>query len=327
MHKFPKIKSWKHVCKAVDARAGLVDDGPCLGRVTYEGTVKLHGTNCGVVCTAAGLVPQSRNRALTVDSDNYGFAAFVAEHRDPIRLIEARLRRGDDRPLVVYGELVGQGIQNGVAITKLERRQWVIFAAAFVDGSELHFLERRPDVPGDLAPTFASVLDVEDVRYELTVDFRDPLSRCAAYNTSAELVTAVDQRCPWAARYDLDGAGEGVVWIPTGEHRNDLNLWWKHKGGSHKNAPKVIRTVDVEHLGRVQAAAARCLEGRLEQALEYLEEMRLPLDTTSIPEFLKRIGGEVKTECDLELEEAGLSWKQVSKQVNAMAVAWFKERI
>ena len=59
MYRFPKIRSWQHVTHYAKSREGSLDVDP-LGVVEYRGTVKLHGTNAGVKCTADQLVPQSR---------------------------------------------------------------------------------------------------------------------------------------------------------------------------------------------------------------------------------------------------------------------------
>jgi hypothetical protein len=54
MYKFPKIQSWQHVCKYAH-RDSLIAD-PHFQEVSYSGTIKLHGTNCSVVCQPEGLV-------------------------------------------------------------------------------------------------------------------------------------------------------------------------------------------------------------------------------------------------------------------------------
>ena len=46
-------------------------------------TEKIDGTNAQVFVTFDGLViPGSRNRYLTLDNDNFGFAIWVAEHEE-----------------------------------------------------------------------------------------------------------------------------------------------------------------------------------------------------------------------------------------------------
>ena len=73
--------------------------------VTFRGTIKLHGTNSGVVLTPDAIVPQSRNRELSTEDDNYGFAAYVAqpEVAEALRMIERDLQEGADMVMVKPG--------------------------------------------------------------------------------------------------------------------------------------------------------------------------------------------------------------------------------
>ena len=112
------------------------------GETMFEGTVKLHGTNAGILVGPDVYQPQSRSRTLTVEQDNYGFAAWALrpDIKKAMQRVSENIRHfndyfieepiPDDQPLIIYGEWIGPGIQNGVAISKLSERQFVIFAAA-----------------------------------------------------------------------------------------------------------------------------------------------------------------------------------------------------
>lgn len=64
---------------------------------------KIDGTNAQIIVTDDGQVrAASRNRFITPDNDNYGFAAWVEQHKDEL------LRLGPGRH---YGEWWGAGIQ------------------------------------------------------------------------------------------------------------------------------------------------------------------------------------------------------------------------
>lgn len=77
---------------------------PRLSKRTVVITEKLDGTNAAVVVMPDGRVfAQSRTRLVTPGSDNYGFAAWVAEHEDELR---EGLGEG-----VHFGEWYGLGIQ------------------------------------------------------------------------------------------------------------------------------------------------------------------------------------------------------------------------
>lgn len=74
-------------------------------------TEKIDGTNAQVHVTPEGQVfAGSRNRWITPEADNYGFARWVKEHED-----ELRTGLG---PGTHYGEWWGQGIQRGYGMTE-----------------------------------------------------------------------------------------------------------------------------------------------------------------------------------------------------------------
>jgi len=79
-------------------------------------TEKLDGTNACVIVTEDGQVgAQSRNRLITPGDDNYGFAAWVQEHRDEL------LQLG---PGHHFGEWWGAGIQRRYG---LEEKRFSLF--------------------------------------------------------------------------------------------------------------------------------------------------------------------------------------------------------
>jgi RNA ligase len=84
---------------------------PKIGRLEKDCiiTEKLDGTNAAVVVTEDGDVyAQSRTRIITPESDNFGFAAWVAEHADDLRY---GLGEG-----IHFGEWWGKGIQRGYGL-------------------------------------------------------------------------------------------------------------------------------------------------------------------------------------------------------------------
>lgn len=85
-------------------------------------TQKLHGTNAQIYIQDQEVKAGSRNRWLSLDDDNYGFARFVDEHKSSI--IELL---GDGRH---FGEWCGPGINSGEGLTEkrlllFDFRRWV----------------------------------------------------------------------------------------------------------------------------------------------------------------------------------------------------------
>jgi len=80
-------------------------------------TEKIDGTNaCIVIQDGVIIAVQSRKRFITVEDDNYGFAAWVAEHEEELTTM------GDGHH---FGEWAGHGIQKNPL--KLEGKQFFLF--------------------------------------------------------------------------------------------------------------------------------------------------------------------------------------------------------
>ena len=83
---------------------------PRLSNEEYIITEKIDGTNSCVIITEDGEIgAQSRNRLITPDNDNYGFARWVEENKQEL------LKLGVGHH---YGEWWGLGIQRGYNQTK-----------------------------------------------------------------------------------------------------------------------------------------------------------------------------------------------------------------
>src|SRR5688572_6068262 len=89
-----------------------------LRKVHVRVTEKIDGTNAQIYVPddpAAPVLAGSRNRWVTVESDNFGFARFVAEHAEAFR------RLGPGRH---FGEWYGAGIQRGYG---LDHKRFALF--------------------------------------------------------------------------------------------------------------------------------------------------------------------------------------------------------
>ncbi|MEM6958607.1 MAG: RNA ligase family protein [Myxococcota bacterium] len=338
MHKFDHIGALYQVARYVDSVNG---DGECPERykvrsaVAYRGSVKLHGCNAGVACSTERLSPQSRSRTVSVEDDNYGFAEFVS--REPvaraIRAIERRIRSehavADESIVVLYGEWIGPGIQRGVAINSLPSRQWVLFAVKVVEGEESRIIDALPSLEDTYADE--AIFSVVDAGFfELSVDFADNTSKEDALAYAMRLTADVESGCPWAKRFGVSGAGEGIVWVPVGAHWGNTSLVFKTKGEKHKNtktkrskvqiSPEVLRSI----AAFVEFAVT---ENRLGQGIESTKELGHAIEMRSMGTFLKWVAQDVRRECALDLEASQLEWKDVSKAVTQKARSFFVEHV
>lgn len=335
MIKFSHIYSLHNVVNVAKARR---DDGAPLDRVPYIGRVKLHGSNASVVCVPKGLQPQSRNRSISIDDDNLGFAAFCAREAQiaAVRTIEAELRAQiklhAERPLVLFGEWLGPGVQKGVALTELPQRQWVLFAVATRDEDAER--KRYFELP-KLGERFAaaSIYSVADVReWSLELDFSHRASLELAAGAIEDATREVEACCPWGARFGVEGVGEGIVWQPLGDFFGDSELVFKSKGDKHQVArrAKSDRQVSIDPvlLASVEAFLAYAVtEPRLEQGLDVLREQGLGVEMRSLGAFLKWLAGDIRRECADELAHSDLEWKQVARGVNERAKTWFRKQL
>jgi hypothetical protein len=337
MIKFSHIGQLHNVVQVVTARR---EAGVAIERVAYRGRVKLHGSNAAIVCHADGLRAQSRNREITPDDDNLGFAEFAFSKATVavIRKLEAELREATrlapEQPLALFGEWIGPGVQKGVGVAELPTRQWVLFAVATRGEDEEH--KRYFEVPslGDRFVHAGIHSIVDGPQWSVELDFGHRAALELASDAIEEATAQIDARCPWAARFGVEGVGEGLVWQPIGEHFGDSELFFKSKGARHQVAarkPKGERKsglLDPEQLASVEAFVTYAVTGpRLAQGLDYLREQGLAIEMRSLGPYLKWLAGDILRECAAELEVSGLEWKQVAKPVNEAAKTWFRKAL
>lgn len=309
--------------------------------VKYRGTVKLHGTNSSVICTPEELIPQSRNRQLSLDSDNAGFASFILEGkesqkavREMEKIVRSHEKLRDDIPLVFYGEWVGPGIQNGMSINNYENKRWVIFAAKVREGESGRYLDiasidKLHQLLWDSKTEIYSIFEAPT--YELEIDFQKQESLEAAVEKYEKLTQEIEDCCPYGKLSGFEGMGEGIVWIPITKHSgHQSDLFFKTKGDKHKVVKRAQRNkspMDPEVIESVEKFIDYAVtENRLLQGIDYLKEMNHQIEIQSMGHFLKWIGKDVQTECRVELQSNDLKWKQVSKSVGNKARDWFKKR-
>jgi len=118
-------------------------------------TEKIDGTNSAVIVTDDLRVgAQSRNRIITPEQDNFGFARWVADNAETLASLLGPGRH--------FGEWWGSGIQRGYGLTKGEKRfsLFNVNRYADVDFTEL------PNV--SLVPTlYTGTFDSEQVGWEV----------------------------------------------------------------------------------------------------------------------------------------------------------------
>src|ERR1035437_1113634 len=312
LFKFPSIEQFRNAVKAVRDRCEY--HGLPLPTFTFEGTVKLHGTNAGVVkdLSTGEIWAESREQIISLESDNAGFARFVDDNNIPFRTLfdatQVICGSGDNLSvpthLGIFGEWCGKGIMKGVAITQLEKR-YVIFGIRVItdnigfatDGEEpvMRWLS------SDQMKQVVASIDHERIfcinnfkTWKMDIDFAKPeLSQNELVRSTAE----VEAECPVGKAFGVSGVGEGVVWkiaAPTGVPQTD-ELIFKVKGAKHSDTKvKTTVEVDVEKVANARAYAdAVITDHRLEKMVEKLKEAGIDLDIKNTGAFLKLVGQDV----------------------------------
>jgi len=272
----------------------------------FKGTVKLHGTNAGIVKYADGTLEfQSRERVLSLDSDNAGF--MQENSTKNLDFLFDGIEFEDY--IAVYGEWCGGDIQKGVALNGLPK-MLVIFGCK-VDGNWVDF--RR----GDHGQLIYNINDFPT--YEVTVDFNNPeLSQ----SKIIEMTVGVETECPVGKYFGVSGVGEGIVFSCNHEGHQYI---FKSKGEKHSvSKVKTLAAVDVELVESINAFVDYAVtESRLKQGIEYMKRNGLDISQKNTGEFLRWVVGDiVKEETDV-LTANNLDQKKVNPVISTKARQWY----
>lgn len=313
MKKYQSIEQFRNVIRKVRERHDFKGKDE-LGNSIYEhtseyptlkfiGTVKLHGTNGGVVLYRDGTIKyQSRERELTLQSDNAGFMTYMSG----VGL--SSLFEGIDFNdyIAIYGEWCGGNIQKGVALTDLSKR-FVIFDVV-VDGEYLNYFGR------DIKESNVYCIDNFEA-YEIDIDFNNPE---LAQNKLIEWTLKVEEECPVGKYFGVSGVGEGIVF----SLKEDRSIKFKSKGEKHSSSKvKVLNSVDVEVLKRNQDFIEyTCTENRLKQGLENIPS----LDVKYTSDFIRWVANDILKEESDTLVKNNIEWKSVSGGIAKKCSLFFR---
>ncbi len=242
-------------------------------KLTFTGTVKLHGTNSGVCFnTIDGLWAQSRENIITPEKDNAGFSFFVESNKEEFYgLIDLIVDKTHVDTVLntisIYGEWCGGSIQKGVGICNLSK-SFFIFGVKITPHVETD--EERKIKPAYwvdytyLRNPNNGIYNISDYKtYSLEIDFNEPH---LIQNKLAELTLEVEKECPVAKSFGFSGIGEGIVW--SCEFKGVVYRF-KIKGQQHSiSKVKTIASVDVEKINSIKEFVDYAVtENRFNQAI------------------------------------------------------------
>lgn len=330
------IKDVHDVCHYQSVKGNHVE----IPKLTFKGTVKLHGTNASIynILNTNEVVAQSKNNVITVEKDHAGFANHIHANNNVAQKLFEGIKaqfpeKLDTHTAVIYGEWCGGNIQKKVALHSLEK-MFVVFGVKLVDNtvsgdeySETWLKEEH------IQKMFAAAGDTKDAKiysiydfptWTVEIDFKSPQ---LAQNKLIDITMAVEKECPVGKAFGVRGVGEGVVWKCVSEHPvfSNRNMVFKVKGEEHSvSKVKTLAAVDTEKVESINKFVDFVVtENRLKQGVEYLVEQHAPIELPSLPIFLKWICNDcIKEEHDV-MEKSELPEKEVMKKIAFTARAWF----
>lgn len=231
-YKFPKINQYHQVIKGLQLKHQFVgldeednaiyDKSKEIPTITFEGRNKLHGTNSAIVFDSEGnFYCQARNRIVTEESDNCGFAFWVNKEGHKIwDNVKSHYDLGSFDHIVIYGEFSGPGVQKGVALNDLPNKIFVIFAVKTINEEESHW----EDFEGMENPDINVYTSKMIPAWEIDVDLNYPQKAIPKMN---EWVDEIDRECPFCKNifyggiFTLKRDGDSVLWDKYPKFKKD----------------------------------------------------------------------------------------------------------
>lgn len=332
--KFPSIEQYRHIIKELTERCQFVgkdengkaiyDHTKPLPIINFMKTVKIHGKNGGVILFKDGTIrTQSRNRVLSPESDNNGFDKWVSERAECFKEIGTRLFKafGFLDKFIVYGEFAGENIQKNVAVMHTPKSFYVFSVVGFTGD------ERLENFTLTLSDLFdypqQNIYSICQFPYHwVSID----LNRADEYIPQLqEIALAIENECPVGKFHGVSGIGEGAVF--TAYYDNEVYRF-KVKGEKHSASKvKLLPTVDAVMIKDVREFVEQTVtENRLQQGIDYMNEMQTPTDIKHIGDFLRWVVGDVhKEEVDI-IETKGFEKKLVNQEITKIAKRFYFEK-
>jgi len=320
--KYPSIGQYMNVVKHVRGRhdfGGLDENGKAIychnspyPKIRFNGTVKIHGTNAAITKQDGTITAQSRNRTLSIQSDNNGFAAFVAG-------IPTDITDSFPDNSVVYGEWCGTGIQRGVAVSELPR-MFVIFNVLDIESDTMLDLDSigfQQEIMND----HHIFIITQFGQYSVEIDFEEPHLASAIMQ---EMTEQVETECPVGKKFGVSGVGEGIVWTSD----EDLSIKFKVKGEKHSvSKVKTLAPVDAIKVANIKEFIEMTVTmTRMEQGIQYMTEMGDDIDVRNTGIFMRWMISDILKEELESLTKSELCAKDVSGAIScACKPFWFDE--
>ena len=333
--RFPKIGQFRNVIQDIRLRLMYVgkdeNDNPIydtdkvLPKISFKGTVKVHGTNAGIGFHEDEIWFQKRTGIVTPEKDNAGFATFFSGSNkiEALKILRDQIRETlsipKDHILVVFGEFAGERIQRGVAVSQLPK-SFYLFGIKSVEGAGEDVKVTWHPIKGFSNPEIRifNIEDYETFEVELDLDYPKILQ-----NKLVEITNAVEKECPVAKTHGVSGIGEGVVYTAFVEGNRHT---FKVKGEKHSvTKNKTLAPVDVEKIRNIEEFVEYAVtQNRLEQGIEqvFTSEGATPT-IRQTGDFIRWVSRDIASEEIDTLSKNNLTMRDVGSTLSRKAKDWF----
>lgn len=333
--KFPSIKQYRHTVKELTERIQFVgkdengkaiyDETKLLPTIGFLQTVKIHGTNGGVILFKDGTIrTQSRNRLLDPVNDNNGFDKWVAERADCFKEIVTKLFSafGFMDKFIIYGEFAGENIQKNVAVSQTPKSFYIFSVIGFTDADKLEYFNlTKSDLFDYPQQNIYSILQFP--HQQINID----LNRADEYiPILQDIALVIENECPVGTFHGVKGIGEGAVFTA---YYDDIVYRFKIKGEKHLvSKAKLSSNLDNVMVANIQEFVEQVvISNRLEQGIEYMNEMQIPTDIKHTGDFIKWVVSDVLREESDIITAKGFEKKLVNQEISKKAKRFYFEKI
>ena len=307
----------------VDENGKALYDGSIeLPKVTFKGTVKLHGTNASIVMRDGEFTYQSKNNELGRHKDNAGFcnAMMDLEHTNGTISRLFSFWETQAHVITIFGEWAGNGIQKGVGVSELDKA-FYIFAIKIGEGEDSFFVDMSYGFVFGVQCPSDGIYNLWDTSrfpvYSMEVDIAEPLS---VTQELEDITLAVEEECPIANSFGAKGIGEGVVWVSVdAEHR------FKVKGTKHSDTKvKKLVTVDPQVMADIKEFVNNTTTAhRFEKGIDFLKEEGKELVMSSTGAFVKWATNDIMSEEQDTIIASKLDRKYIPAAIAKAASRWY----
>lgn len=284
-------------------------------KMTFLPKTKLHGSNVGLhVMPDGSLQVQKRTAMLTDNEDLHDIRSWVAS----LKVLPGA------RPVILYGEWCGPGINKGEAVQRIPGKTLFLFAALVDDTLVYKPYSLQKLVTETFAPAEQNPVVIADNLPPVTFDLQDEeqlQKQFSALVDEVEEASRVDRFIK--DHYGIEGTGEGFVFFP--HSANILSNWrrylFKVKCKRHAETKKRKRIKPKKPLGIDSFLDEHLTENRMNKILA--EQFDGIADKHHMGKVLGAIMSDLKKETVNEMERAAFEWKDVHRYAPPRIKAWF----